>query len=165
MAGWASSLAGWASGLARWPRGGNGQTNGWANDQKVSPFYSTWSPIGATALLPPENQEKVEQGKGSADHLVPLVLHCFIQNKSLVGPKWKKSCMILHSRVCWNSSLTASWRHLEGISWISWKSKTSSKYLKEVDDKLLQQTRSLLRQYFSPKMFFQENSWYSLQMP
>ena len=26
--------------------------------------------------------------------------------------------IILHSRVCWNSSSTASWRHLEGKSWI-----------------------------------------------
>ena len=41
--------------------------------RKISPFYRTLSPIGAAALLPPmKTKEKVEQGKGTADHLMPL---------------------------------------------------------------------------------------------
>ena len=41
--------------------------------QKISPFYRTSSPIGAAALPPPmKTKEKVEQGKGTADHLMPL---------------------------------------------------------------------------------------------
>ena len=47
----------------------NGQTNG----RKISPFYRTLSLIGAAALLPPmKTKEKEEQGKGTADHLMPL---------------------------------------------------------------------------------------------
>ena len=70
-------MAGWAKGLARWPRGGNGRTDGWTdgrtNGRKISPFYRTLSPIGAAALPPPmKTKEKVEQGKGTADHLMPL---------------------------------------------------------------------------------------------
>ena len=40
---------------------------------KISLFYRTLSPIGA-AVLPPsmKTKEKVEQGKGTADHLMPL---------------------------------------------------------------------------------------------
>ena len=73
-------MAGWASGLAGWPRGG-GRTDGWmdgqtdeqTNERKISPFYRTLSPIGAAALPPPmKTKEKVEQGKGTADHLMPL---------------------------------------------------------------------------------------------
>ena len=42
-------------------------------EQKISPFYRTSSPIGAAALPPPmKTKEKVEQGKGTADHLMPL---------------------------------------------------------------------------------------------
>ena len=52
MANWASGLAGWATGLAGWPRGGNGWMDGWTNEQKIYPFYSS-SPIGAAALLSP----------------------------------------------------------------------------------------------------------------
>ena len=49
--------------------GKGGRTNG----QKISPFYRTSSPIGAAALPPPmKTKEKVEQGKGTADHLMPL---------------------------------------------------------------------------------------------
>ena len=49
--------------------GMNGQTNG----RKISPFYKTLSPIGAAALPPPmKTKEKVEQGKGTADHSMPL---------------------------------------------------------------------------------------------
>ena len=41
--------------------------------QKISPFCRTLSPIGAAALPPPmKTKEKVEQGKGTADHLMPL---------------------------------------------------------------------------------------------
>ena len=41
--------------------------------QQISPFYRTSSPIGAAALPPPmKTKEKVEQGKGTADHLMPL---------------------------------------------------------------------------------------------
>ena len=62
----ASGLAGWASGLAGWPRGGGGrmdkQTDGRTNKRKIS-----------AALPPPmKTKEKVEQGKGTADHLIPL---------------------------------------------------------------------------------------------
>ena len=39
--------------------------------QKI--FYRNLSPIGAAALPPPmKTKEKVEQGKGTADHLMPL---------------------------------------------------------------------------------------------
>ena len=43
------------------------------NERKISPFYRTLSPIGAAALPSPmKTKEKVEQGKGTADHLMPL---------------------------------------------------------------------------------------------
>ena len=43
------------------------------NGRKISPFYRTSSPIGAAALPPPmKTKEEVEQGKGTADHLMPL---------------------------------------------------------------------------------------------
>ena len=49
------------------------RTDGWTDGQKISPFYRTSSPIGAAALPPPKKtKEKVEQGKGTADHLMPL---------------------------------------------------------------------------------------------
>ena len=66
-------MAGWASGLAGWPRGGNGRTEERTDGRKISPFYRTSSPIGAAALPPPmKTKEKLEQGKGIADHLMPL---------------------------------------------------------------------------------------------
>ena len=41
--------------------------------QKIFPFYRTSSPIGAAALPSPmKTKEKVKQGKGTADHLMPL---------------------------------------------------------------------------------------------
>ena len=43
--------------------------NGRMNEWTISPFYRTSSPIKAAALPPPM---KVEQGKGTADHLMPL---------------------------------------------------------------------------------------------
>ena len=63
LAGWASNLAGWALDLAQLPRGKrrtyrqiDGQTDGWMDGQmegwKISPFYRTFSPIGAAALIP-----------------------------------------------------------------------------------------------------------------
>ena len=56
------------------PEGG---TDGWTDERtdgwKISPFYRTLSPIGAAALPPPmKTKEKEEQGKGTADHLMPL---------------------------------------------------------------------------------------------
>ena len=49
------------------------RTDGRTNRRKISLFYRTLSPIGAAALPPPmETKEKVEQGKGTADHLMPL---------------------------------------------------------------------------------------------
>ena len=43
------------------------------NERKISSFYRTLSPIGPAALPPPmKSKEKVEQGKGTADHLMPL---------------------------------------------------------------------------------------------
>ena len=51
----------------------NGRTDGRTYVRKISPFYRTSSPIGAAALPPPmKTKEKVEQGKGTADHLMPL---------------------------------------------------------------------------------------------
>ena len=47
--------------------------DGRTNERKISPFYGTLSPIGAAALpTPMKTKEKVEQGKGTADHLMPL---------------------------------------------------------------------------------------------
>ena len=77
---WFSWLVGppaWLAGPQAWldgPEGGtDGQTNKWTNRRKISPFYRTLSPIGAAALPPPmKTKEKVEQGKGTADHLMPL---------------------------------------------------------------------------------------------
>ena len=50
----------------------DGQMDG-RMDGQISPFYGTSSPIGAAALPPPmKTKEKVEQGKETADHLMPL---------------------------------------------------------------------------------------------
>ena len=50
----------------------NGRTEKQKDRQKISPFYKTLSPIGAAALPPPmKTKEKVEQGKGTAEHLMP----------------------------------------------------------------------------------------------
>ena len=47
----------------------DGRTDG----RKISPLNRTSSPIEAVALPPPmKTKEKVEQGKGTADHLIPL---------------------------------------------------------------------------------------------
>ena len=56
------------------------------NIQKISPFYRTLSPIGAAALPPPmKTKEKVEQGKGTADHLMPLGYLFFFEGKRAVA--------------------------------------------------------------------------------
>ena len=61
-------MAGWVS-----EGGTDKHTDGQTDKWKISPFYRTLSPIGATALPPPmKTKEKVEQGKGTADHLMPL---------------------------------------------------------------------------------------------
>ena len=70
-------MAGWTSGLAGWPKVGDGQMDRWTDgrtyQQKISPFYRTLSPIGAAALpAPMKTKVKLEQGKGTADHLMPL---------------------------------------------------------------------------------------------
>ena len=49
------------------------KTDGWMDEQKISSFYRTLSPIGAAVLPSPmKTKEKVEQGKGTIDHLMPL---------------------------------------------------------------------------------------------
>ena len=51
----------------------DGRTNERTDERKISPFYRTSSPIGAAALPPPmKTKKKVEQGKGTGDHLMPL---------------------------------------------------------------------------------------------
>ena len=52
--------------------------------RKISPFYRTSSPVGAAALPPPmKTKVKVEQGKGTADHLMPLgYLFCLFVHQS-----------------------------------------------------------------------------------
>ena len=47
--------------------------NGQTDERKISPLYRTSSPIEAATLPPPmKTKENVEQGKGTADHLMPL---------------------------------------------------------------------------------------------
>ena len=67
--GWLGLRPGWMA-----QRGGmDGRTDELTNGRKISPFYRTLSPIGAAALpAPMKTKEKVEQGKGCADHLMPL---------------------------------------------------------------------------------------------
>ena len=63
------------------------QTDGQTNGQKISPFYRTSSPIGAAALPSPmKTKEKVEQGKVTADHLMPLGY--FFPHFFMVSPFW-----------------------------------------------------------------------------
>ena len=72
--GWASDLAGWASGLAGWPRGGNGRmderTNGRTENLLILQDFVPYR--GRCPASPMKTKEKVEQGKGTADHLMPL---------------------------------------------------------------------------------------------
>ena len=75
--GWLGLRPGWLGLRPGWmaQRGGrtDGRTYGRTYVRKISPFYRTSSPIGAAALPSPmKTEEKVEQGKGTADHLMPL---------------------------------------------------------------------------------------------
>ena len=87
-------MAGWASGLAGWPRGGTYvRTDVRTDERKISPFYRTSSPIGAAALPPPmKTKEKVEQGKGTADHLMPLGYFFFLDSLLTKSVKSESSC-------------------------------------------------------------------------
>ena len=78
LAGWLGLRPGWLGLRPSWMVQ-RGETNEWTNKQKISPFYRTLTPIGAAALPPPmKTKEKVQQGKGTADHLMPLgYLFCF----------------------------------------------------------------------------------------
>ena len=56
--------------------------------RKISPFYRTSSPIGAAALPPPmKTKEKVKQGKGTADYLMPLGYFLFL-DEYMDGPMY-----------------------------------------------------------------------------
>ena len=69
------------------------------NGRKISTFYRFLSPIGAAALpRPMKTKEKVEQGKGTADHLQLVFVGCDV------------GC-----GVCCSSWSTASWRLLEEV--------------------------------------------------
>ena len=55
------------------PEAQPGGMYGRTDERKIAPSYRTWSPIGAAALTPPmKTKKKVEQGKGTTDHLMPL---------------------------------------------------------------------------------------------
>ena len=92
-------------------QGGDSQTDGRTDGQKISPFYRTLSPIGAAALPPPmKTKEKVEQGKGTADHLMPLgyslIFEVFLTKlkptkvKRSEYPKFNKNLQNLKGHVC-----------------------------------------------------------------
>ena len=52
---------------------GGGWTDGWMDGRNFSPFYRISSPIGTAALLHIHvNYQKLKQGKGTADHMMPL---------------------------------------------------------------------------------------------
>ena len=94
--GWLGLRPGWLGLRPGWMalRGGqtDKRTNKQTNVQKISPFYRTSSPIKAAALPPPMKiKEKVEQGKETADHFMPLgyLFSCFLSS----GPdRGTKSC-------------------------------------------------------------------------
>ena len=71
-------LQAWLAGPQARLDGPEGGTDGRTDKWKISPFYRTLSPIGAAALHPPckprkcHFKVKVKQGKGTADHLMPL---------------------------------------------------------------------------------------------
>ena len=46
---WLAGPRAWLAGHQAWLDGPEGRTDGWTNVQKISPFYRTLSPIGATA--------------------------------------------------------------------------------------------------------------------
>ena len=70
---WLAGPQAWLAGPQAWLDGPEGSTDGRTDVQKISPFYRTLSPIGAAALpATMKTKKKVEQGKGTADHLLPL---------------------------------------------------------------------------------------------
>ena len=64
------SLAGWASGLAGWPRGGNVRTYGRTENLPILQDFAPYR--GCCPASPMKTKDKVEQGKGTADRLMPL---------------------------------------------------------------------------------------------
>ena len=67
---WLAGPQAWLAGPQAWLEGPEG---GRTDKRKIFPFYRTSSPIRAAALpATMKNKEKVEQGKGTADHLMPL---------------------------------------------------------------------------------------------
>ena len=63
--------------------------DGWTNGRNFSPFYKTSSPIGAAALLPIHvNYQILEQGKGTADHMMPLGDWFFNEFPKIKDEKW-----------------------------------------------------------------------------
>merc|ERR1712168_1711118 len=71
--GWLGLRPGWLGLRPGWMAQRGERTDGQTDRQKISPFYRTSSPNGAAALPPPlKTKEKVEQGKGTADHLMSL---------------------------------------------------------------------------------------------
>ena len=65
----ASGLAVWSLGLAGWPRGGDGQTNGRTENLHI---LQDFVPYQCCCPVPPMKFREVEQGKGTANHLMPL---------------------------------------------------------------------------------------------
>ena len=64
----------------------DGWTDEWTYGRKISPFYRTLSPIGAAALpATMKTKDKVEQGKGTADHLMPLGYLFYLMVVVVVG--------------------------------------------------------------------------------
>ena len=95
-----------------------------SNERKISPFYRTSSPIGAAALPPPmKTKEKVEQGKGTADHLMPLgfllIFEFFLTKlkptkiKRLECPKNNNH----HTVVYFGKAITAKPKKIENCGW------------------------------------------------
>ena len=76
MLGWLGFRTVWLGLRHGWMAQRGGRTDGGADGQtnvrKIYPFYRTSSPIWAAALLPPMKTKEVEQGKGTADHLMPF---------------------------------------------------------------------------------------------
>ena len=63
-------MAGWAPGLAGWPRGGNGWTDGQTENLSILQDFIPYR--DRCPASPMKTKLKVEQGKGTADHLMPL---------------------------------------------------------------------------------------------
>ena len=69
---WLAGPHAWLSVPQDWLDGPERGKDRQTDKRKISPFYRTLAPIGAAALLPPMKTKEVEQGKESADHLMPL---------------------------------------------------------------------------------------------